>query len=100
MIYLAFLVIFILAGLWIFKQGRQVEYYKKSFKDELEFRKAQSSHISFIEAENRRFEDRIKKFEASLAHLDPGHEWRLRDSPDSIPTNPHTNTKRDPKSED
>lgn len=81
MIYLAFLVVIVLAGLWIFRQGKQLAYYKKSFEDQLEWRKAQQTHINFVEAENRRYQDKVKEFEAKLASQTPSDPWILRDSP-------------------
>jgi hypothetical protein len=87
---LAFLVILILAGVWIFRQGKQLAYYKNAFEEQIEWRKAQQFHINTVEAENRRYADKVRKFENSLAHLDPGHSWQLRDSPNtSISTDPH-----------
>jgi hypothetical protein len=95
---LAFLVVLILAGLWIFKQGKQVSYYKKAFEDQLEWRKAQTSHISFIEAENRRYADQVKNFETALASKSFSEPWLLReqDTP-STDTLPHPKGTKIPK---
>lgn len=98
---LAFLVILILAGVWIFRQGKQLAYYKNAFEEQIEWRKAQQFHINTVEAENRRYADKVRQFEASQAHLDPGHSWQLRDSPTtSISTDPYAIIDGLKKSED
>ncbi len=97
---LAFLVVLILAGLWIFRQGKSLEYYKNAFQEQIEWRKAQQSHISMIEAENRRYEDKVKTFETALASKSFSEPWTLRDDPTTIPTDPNANSSSDKKSED
>lgn len=106
MIY-AFFVLLLGALYWMYRQGREIEkiqadrdYYKQALVDEMEERQAVQFVNNTVEAENRKYADKIKKFEAALAHLEPGSDWQLRDSPASPETDTNTDSSGDKKSED